>query len=102
MIKLKNLLRESKTSMKFQTESINFTVTSKGASLILIPDSKGLDTIEKIKNGFISGDKDKLFNQITINRLERTTGVKFNVDTKYPGAGYAYEIDMDELIKKVS
>ena len=102
MIKLKNLLNESKTSLKFQTDSINFTITSKGASLILIPDSKGLDTIEKIKDGFTSGDKDKIFNQLVIGRLERTTGVKFNPDKRYPGAGYAYEIDMDELIKKVS
>lgn len=102
MIKLKNLLKESKTSMKFQTDSINFTITSKGASLILIPDSKGLDTIEKIKSGIGSGDKDKIFDQFVTFRLERTTGVKFERDTKYPGAGYAYEIDMDELIKRVS
>lgn len=101
MIKLKNLLKESKTSMKFQTDSINFTITSKGSSLILIPDSKGLDTIEKIKNNLTSGDKDKIFNQLVTGRLERTTGIKFNPDTRYPGAGYAYEIDMDELIKKI-
>jgi len=101
MIKLKNLLKESKTSMKLESDSINFTITSKGSSVILIPDSKGLDTIEKIKSNIGSGDKDKIFNQFITNRLQRTTGIKFNPDTRYPGAGYAYEIDMDEIIKKI-
>ena len=103
MIKLKDLLAESKTNIKFERgDSINFTVTSKGASVILIPDSKGLDTIESIKAGIGSGDKDKIFNQLMIIRLERLTQVKFVPDTKYPGAGYAYEVDMDEIIKKIS
>ena len=101
MIKLKNLLEESKTSMKFERENINFTITSKGASVILIPDSKGLDTIDTIKSNISSGNKDKIFDQFVINRLQRTTGVKFERDTKYPGAGYAYEVDMNELIKKI-
>ena len=101
MIKLKNLLGESRTSMKFESDSINFTITSKGASVILIPDSKGLDTIDKIKSNIGSGNKDKIFDQFVTNRLQRTTGVKFERDTKYPGAGYAYMVDMDELIKKI-
>jgi hypothetical protein len=102
MIKLKNLLAETRTSMKFESDSINFTITSKGASVILIPDSKGLDTIDKIKSNIGSGNKDKIFDQFVINRLQRTTGIKFERDTKYPGAGYAYAVDMDELIKKIS
>ena len=102
MIKLKNLLAETRTSMKFESDSINFTITSKGASVILIPDSKGLDTIDKIKSNIGSGNKDKIFDQFVINRLQRTTGVKFERDTRYPGAGYAYIVDMDELIKKIS
>ncbi len=103
MIKLKDLLAESKTNIKFERgDSINFTITSKGASVILIPDSKGLDTIESIKAGISSGNKDKIFNELMIVRLERMAGVKFNVDTKYPGAGYAYEVDMDSIVKKIS
>lgn len=101
MIKLKNLLKESRTALKFERESVNFTITSKGASLILIPDSKGLNTIDAIKAGIGSGNKDKIFNEFMLIRLQKATGVKFNVDTKYPGAGYAYEVDMDELIKKI-
>jgi len=102
MIKLKTLLAEGRTTMKLETESINFTITSKGASVILIPDSKGLDIIEKIKSNIGSGNKEKIFDQFIINRLQRTTGIKFERDTRYPGAGYAYEVNMDEIIKKIS
>ncbi len=101
MIKLKGLLNEDKTTIKFDTDSINFTITSKGSTLILIPDSKGLDIIDKIKSNIGSGNKDKIFNQLVIIRLQKATGVKFIPDTKYQGAGYAYEVDMDELIKKI-
>lgn len=102
MIKLKNLLAETRTSMKLESDNINFTITSKGASVILIPDSKGLDTIDKIKSNIGSSNKDKIFDQFVINRLQRTTGIKFERDTRYPGAGYAYVVDMDDLIKKIS
>ena len=101
MIKLKGLLKEDKTTIKFDTASINFTITSKGASLILIPDSKGLDIIDTMKSNINSSNRDKIFNQLVTIRLQKATGLKFNPDTRYEGAGYAYEIDMDDLIKKI-
>ena len=50
MIKLKTLLKESKTKLSFAQGDVTFTITSKGNTIVLIPDSKGLDTIDTIKN----------------------------------------------------
>jgi hypothetical protein len=100
MIKLKNLLGESRTKLDFAIADVNFTITSKGNTLILIPDSKGLDTIEMIKSKKNATDKD--FRDLVIIRLERKTGLKFESNTRYPGAGYAFDLNMDNIIKKIS
>jgi hypothetical protein len=100
MIKLKNLLSESKAKLDFAIADVNFTITSKGNTLILIPDSKGLDAIEMIKSKKNATDKD--FRDLVIIRLERKTGLKFESNTRYPGAGYAFDLNMDNIIKKIS
>lgn len=100
MIKLKNLLGESKAKLDFAIADVNFTITSKGNTLILIPDSKGLDSIEMIKTKKNATDKD--FRDLVIIRLERKTGLKFESNLRYPGAGYAFDLNMDNIIKKIS
>jgi hypothetical protein len=100
MIKLKNLLAESKTKLSFAVADVNFTITSKENTLILIPDSKGLDAIDLIKSKLGSG-ADRDFRDLVIIRLEKKTGLKFESNTRYPGAGYAFDLDMDAIIKKI-
>ncbi len=99
MIKLKTLLGEAKTKLDFGIADINFTITSKENTIILIPDSKGLDSIELIKSKKNATDKD--FRDLVIIRLERKTGLKFQSNTRYPGAGYAFDLNMENIIKKI-
>ena len=99
MIKLKNLLSESKAKLDFAIADVNFTITYKGNTLILIPDSKGLDVIDLIKTKKNATDKD--FRDLVIIRLERKTGLKFESNLRYPGAGYAFDLNMDNIIKKI-
>lgn len=99
MIKLKTLLAESKTKLDFAIADVNFTITSKENTIILIPDSKGLDDIELIKSKKNATDKD--FRDLVIIRLEKKTGLKFQSNTRYPGAGYAFDLNMDNIIKKI-
>lgn len=99
MIKLKNLLAESRAKFDFAIADVNFTITSKGNTLILIPDSKGLDSIELIKSKKNATDKD--FRDLVIIRLEKKTGLKFQSNLRYPGAGYAFDLNMDTIINKI-
>ena len=39
---------------------------------------------------------------LIIIRLEKKTGLTFKSNLRYPGAGYAFELDMDSIIKKIS
>jgi hypothetical protein len=100
MIKLKNLLAESKAKLSFAVADVNFTITSKDNTIILIPDSKGLDSIELIKSKLGSG-ANMDFMDLVIIRLEKKTGVTFKPNLRYPGAGYAFDLDMDSIIKKI-
>jgi hypothetical protein len=100
MIKLKNLLAESKAKLSFAVADVNFTITSKDNTIILIPDSKGLDSIELIKSKLGSG-ANMDFMDLVIIRLEKKTGLTFKSNLRYPGAGYAFELDMDSVIKKI-
>jgi hypothetical protein len=66
----------------------------------LIPDSKGLDSIELIKSKLGNG-ANMDFMDLVIIRLEKKTGVTFKPNLRYPGAGYAFDLDMDSIIKKI-
>ena len=101
MIKLKNLLAESKAKLSFAVADVNFTITSKDNTIILIPDSKGLDSIELIKSKLGKGANVD-FRDLIIIRLEKKTGLTFKSNLRYPGAGYAFDLDMDSIIKKIS
>ena len=100
MIKLKNLLAESKAKLSFAVADVNFTITSKDNTIILIPDSKGLDSIELIKSKLGSG-ANMDFMDLVIIRLEKKTGLTFKSNLRYPGAGYAFDLEMDSVINKI-
>jgi hypothetical protein len=101
MIKLKNLLVESKAKLDFAIADVNFTITSKDNTIILIPDSKGLNSIELIKSKLGKGANVD-FRDLIIIRLEKKTGLTFKSNLRYPGAGYAFDLDMGSVIKKIS
>ena len=101
MIKLKSLLAESRTKLSFAVADVNFTITSKDNTIILIPDSKGLDSIELIKSKLGKG-ANMDFRDLVVIRLEKKTGLTFKSNLRYPGAGYAFDLDMDSIIKKIS
>lgn len=100
MIQLKSLLKESKTNLSFAKGDVNFTIISKGNTIILIPDSKGLDTIDYIKSELGYG-ADGDFRDLIIIRLEKKTGLEFKSNLRYPGAGYAFDLEMDSVINKI-
>jgi hypothetical protein len=100
MIKLKNLLKESKTKLSFAKGDVNFVIISKDNTIILIPDSKGLDTIDYIKNELGNG-ADEDFRSLMKIRLDKKTGLTFKPNLRYPGAGYAFDLEMDSIINKI-
>ena len=100
MIKLKNLLKESKTKLSFAQGDVTFTITTKANTIILIPDSKGLDAIDVIKSKLGYG-ADGDFRDLIIIRLEKKTGLEFKSNLRYPGAGYAFDLEMDSIINKI-
>jgi len=100
MMRLKNLLKESKTKLSFAKGDVNFVITSKANTIVLIPDSKGLDTIDYIKNELGDGADEDFRDLVTI-RLEKKTGLAFKSNLRYPGAGYAFDLDMDDVINKL-
>lgn len=116
MIKLKSLLKED-TSFDFPhwTGNVKFTPSAKNGKIVLIPStSKDLDGVETIKQklggnatqyslskrGMGNGGDDD-FVALLQDRLEKKLKLKVVVDKGYSGAGYAFEIDMDELVKKL-
>jgi hypothetical protein len=100
MIKLKDLLKENRVKLSFAVADVSFTIISKENTLMLIPDSKGLDAIEDIKSKLGDG-ADKDFRDLIVIRLEKKTGLKFTSNLRYPGAGYAFDLDMDSIINKL-
>jgi len=100
MIRLKNLLKESKTKLSFAQGDVTFTITSKGNTIVLIPDSKGLDSIDIIKSKLGDG-ADGDFRDLVIIRLEKKTGLEFKSNFRYPGVGYAFDLEMDSVINKI-
>jgi hypothetical protein len=100
MIKLKTLLKESKTKLSFAQGDVTFTITSKGNTIVLIPDSRGLDIIDTIKSKLGDGADQDFRTLITI-RLENKTGLEFKPNFRYPGVGYAFDLEMDSVINKI-
>ena len=106
MIKLKSLLKENTTFDFAQAADVKFISSAKEGKIVLIPastkDVAKVDTIKKEwGNGadaaFLSLVQIRLENRLGLNKL----GLKVIADKRYSGAGYAFEIDMDTLLKKL-
>lgn len=99
MTRLKDLISEA-GNVKFnskQLKGVEFNIRAHGSSIIFtaktIKDSELLDTLElapyQIQEELVSYCESKL------------RGFKFSPDYRYPGAGYAVELDLDSLINKL-
>ncbi len=109
-------IKES-TSFEFPhwSGNVKFTPLSKDGKIILVPSSmKDVDGIDLIKQKLggkatqytlskkgmgKGGDAD--FLELLKQHLEKKLGLKVIVDKRHSGAGYAFEIDMDTLLKKL-
>jgi hypothetical protein len=99
MIKLTSLISEGKTKLAYRNGSVEFNTSFKNGKLVLIPKtSKDLDAIKAIKSKLGSGSGED-FLTLTKIRLQQKTGFGFKVDSSYGGAGYAFEIDDNSILK---
>jgi hypothetical protein len=98
MIKLKSLLKENTTFDFAQAADVKFTPSSVEGNILLIPATiKDATKVDEIKDKM--GDSEFL-SALQI-RIEKKLGLKVIADKRHTGAGYQFEIDMDELFKKL-
>lgn len=100
MISLKSLVTEGKRiNISIGGEKINFTtMVGRDNKLIFIAASSAeLDKLEDIKSYL---PKNAIENAISAY-LESVLRISFIREPNYPGAGYAFTIDMDTLINKL-
>jgi hypothetical protein len=98
MIKLKSLLKENTTFDFGQASDVKFTPSSVEGNILLIPATiKDATKVDEIKDKM--GDSEFL-SALQI-RIEKKLGLKVIADKRHTGAGYQFEIDMDELFKKL-
>jgi hypothetical protein len=103
MITLKSLLKEAKDA-KFdfaQTSGVEFIVSSPKNNIVLLPKSmKDREKIDVVLNKLGDGSDDDFLSLLKI-RIEKKLGISVIPNKRYEGAGYAFDIDIDELIKKL-
>jgi hypothetical protein len=116
MIKLKSLLNESSGfDFPHWSGNVKFTPSSKDGKIILVPSSMkdvdGIDVIKQkiggkatqyrfAKDGMGKGGEAD-FLELLKQQLEKKLKLKVELDRGYSGAGYAFEIDMDDLLKRL-
>ena len=90
-MKLKSLISEGKTKLG----KIEFTTDFRNDRIVLMArTSKDLDLIDAIKN---SSNKD--IKELLLPLLEKKSGLKFRIDWGYTGAGFAFKIEEDSILK---
>jgi hypothetical protein len=118
MIKLKSLLKEAidaKFDFPYSVGNVEFYVSSPKNNIVLLPKSRKeiekIDTIKQKLSGNANqyrlskagmgngGDTD--FLSLLQIRLEKKLGISVIPNKRYEGAGYAFDIDIDELLKKL-
>ena len=98
MINLKSLLKENATFGFSQGDDVKFTPSSVEGNILLIPATiKDATKVDAIKDKM--GDSE--FLSALETRIEKKLGLKVIADKRHTGAGYQFEIDMDELLKKL-
>jgi len=102
MIKLKSLLKEADAKFDFaQAADVKFISSSNEGNIILIPAStKDVAKVDTIKEKLGDGADEDFLSLLKI-RIEKKLGLKVIPDKRHTGAGFAFEIDMDELLKKL-
>lgn len=102
MIKLKSLLKEADAKFDFaQASDVKFISSSNEGNIILIPAStKDVAKVDVIKEKLGDGADEDFLSLLKI-RIEKKLGLKVIPDKRHTGAGFAFEIDMDELLKKL-
>ena len=101
MIKLKSLLKENTTFDFAQAADVKFISSAKEGKIVLIPAStKDVAKVDTIKEKLGDGADEDFLSLVQI-RLEKKLGLKVISDKRHTGAGFAFEIDMDELLKKL-
>lgn len=115
-MKLKDILKES-NGFEFPhwSGNVKFTPIPKNGKIILLPSSMkdvdGIDAIKQKLSGNLAqytlakrgmgkgGDAD--FLELLKQQLEKKLKLKVIFDKTYSGAGYAFEINMDDLLKRL-
>jgi hypothetical protein len=101
MIKLKSLLKENTTFDFAQAADVKFISSAKEGKIVLIPAStKDVAKVDTIKEK-LGDSADEDFLSLLKIRIEKKLGLKVIPDKRHTGAGFAFEIDMDELLKKL-
>jgi len=100
------VIEEATTKLDFShatpiTSGIIFYTSAKEGKIVLIPAStKDVEKVDTIKKELGNG-ADADFLLLVQIRLEKKLGLKVIPDKRHSGAGYAFEIDMDTLLKKL-
>ena len=90
-MKLKSLISEGRTKLG----KVEFTTDFRNDRIVLMArTSKDLDLIDAIKN---SSSKD--IRELLLPLLEKKSGLKFRIDWGYAGAGFAFKIEEDSILK---
>ena len=99
MIKLKDIISES-SSVKLNSniiKGVEFNARGYGSSIVFTPKS--------IKHSEMLDESGLAPYEIQAELVKycegKLRGIKFSPDYRYPGAGYAVEMDMDSLINKL-
>tara|TARA_B100001173_G_scaffold261865_1_gene235558 strand:- start:832 stop:1167 length:336 start_codon:yes stop_codon:yes gene_type:complete len=67
--------------------------------IILMPrDSKALDQLEGLPNFHIQQNLEDALNK----EFKREGIIEFRTDAKYPGSGYAFDLVLDKIIKRLN
>ena len=96
------VIEEATTKLDFApVNDVEFYATSPKNNIVLLPKSmKDRDKIDTMVSKM--GSDGKLdFIGLLKTHLEKKLGLKVIEDKRYSGAGYAFEIDMDTLLKKL-
>jgi hypothetical protein len=96
------VIEEATTKLDFApVNDVEFYVSSPKNNIVLLPKSmKDRDKIDTMVAKM--GSDGKLdFIGLLKTHLEKKLGLKVIEDKRYSGAGYAFEIDMDTLLKKL-
>ena len=96
------VIEEATTKLDFaQASGVMFYASSKDGKIVLIPAStKDVAKVDTIKKELGNGADADFLSLVQI-RLEKKLGLKVIADKRHSGAGYAFEIDMDTLLKKL-